>query len=83
VVQRLLKHVNAINPARGKRDKQVPLPPFNVEYPNLEVDRAVSGYRQPVPGADRQCRDGSLDRESALSMSFIIVRSKLKRRSET
>jgi hypothetical protein len=93
VVQRLFKHVNAISPARGKRDKQVTLPPFDVKYPNLEADRAVGGrkrghnllhwrcgpgrevdvlrralhqtvrldrispgHRQPVPGADRQCR---------------------------
>jgi hypothetical protein len=43
VVQRLLKHVNAISPAKGKRDKQVPLPPFDVEYLDLEADRAIGG----------------------------------------
>ena len=31
MVKRLLQHVNAVSPAEGKRDKQMPLPPFSVK----------------------------------------------------
>ena len=37
MVQRLLQHVNAIGPAEGKRDQQVPLPSFSIEYLNPEA----------------------------------------------
>ena len=55
VVQSLLQHVNAISPAAGKRDKQVPLPLFSVEDLNLEAGRAVSGIQRGNNLLYRRC----------------------------
>jgi hypothetical protein len=58
MVKRLLQHVNAVSPAEGKRDKQMPLPPFSVEDLNVESGRAVGGIQRGHNLLDWRCGTG-------------------------